>query len=201
MFLNVSENTWHNSAVYQNCNYTWLVDHQATDLFGLDVLGNATSATSTSASTSSGPGCAAFGALRPENRPIVLWFFTYQTKPATSALVFCSPQIEFWSVNATLDLTTRNVLNVAQVTRLGGTDGIVGNPQLPTQAYNGATFASNLSAVDQFVLARQNATILQLPAAVFQAAVSSPAGLVQSFQNNTMVNYATSVYVGSSDVS
>jgi hypothetical protein len=199
--------TWHNSAVYKNCNYTWLVNHEATDLFGLDVLGNGTSQTSTSSSTAQGDGCAVFGAQHAEQRPVVLWFFTYRTKPATGALAFCTPEIQLWNVDATVDLNTGNVTNITPTSKL---DPAAANnvTALNGLAYNGVAWSSDNSSlalntsVDQFVTARQNATRLQLPAAVFQATAALPGGFaasVSSFNassfNNTMVVYSNNIYV------
>lgn len=61
------------------------------------------------------------------------------------------------------------------------------------RAYNGIQF--NLTNPDEFVLERQNATRIQLPAAVFQAAVQSPQGLVGSFDAGKFVDLSSAVYV------
>lgn len=68
-------------------------------------------------------------------------------------------------------------------------------PPLNGRAYNGIRF--NLSDPDEFVLRRLEALQLQLPAAVFQAAVQSPEGLLGSFDADKFVNLATRVYVRS----
>jgi hypothetical protein len=190
---------WLNSAVYQNCNYTWSVNHQAQDLFGLDVFGKATSQTLTSPSTAQGPGCAALAELPAEHRPVVLWFFTYRTAPISSAVVFCTPKIELWAVNATVDLNTHNLTSVVTNTLLD-TTAANNMSALGGSAFNGAAWPSNDSVtlnttVDPFIAARQSATLLQLPAAVFQAAADSQGGIADSFNNNRMVPYAQAIYV------
>jgi hypothetical protein len=193
-YHNLTTNAWLNSAVYQNCNYTWSVNHEAQDLFGLDVFGSATSQTLTSPSTAQGPGCAALAALPAEHRPVVLWFFTYRTAPISSAVVFCTPKIELWAVNATVDLNTHNLTSVVTNTLL---DTTAANNM---SAFNGAAWPSNDSvtlnnSVDPFIAARQSATLLQLPAAVFQAAADSQGGIADSFNNNRMIPYAQAIYV------
>lgn len=61
------------------------------------------------------------------------------------------------------------------------------------RAYNGIRF--NLTNADQFVIARSNATDLQLPASIFQAASQAPGGIPVAFQTNSFVEMATKVYV------
>lgn len=71
-------------------------------------------------------------------------------------------------------------------------DTVLG-PPINGQAYNGIEF--NLTDADPFVLARRDATALQLPAAVFQLAEQSERGLFDSFLDDTLANYANEVYV------
>ncbi|KAJ3560319.1 hypothetical protein NP233_g10916 [Leucocoprinus birnbaumii] len=52
----------------------------------------------------------------------------------------------------------------------------------------------NITDPDEFVGSRLQALRLQLPAAVFQAAVQSPEGIIGSFDANRFVNLATRVY-------
>ena len=61
------------------------------------------------------------------------------------------------------------------------------------RAYNGIEF--NLTNPNRFILARRNATQLQMPAAVFQSAGQSPGGLDAAFNSNKFTDLATEVYV------
>ena len=70
---------------------------------------------------------------------------------------------------------------------------VTGAP-LNGRAYNGIAF--NLTNPDQFVLARQNATRLQLPASVYQAALQTPQGAVGNFGNISYSTLVDQVYVG-----
>jgi len=69
---------------------------------------------------------------------------------------------------------------------------VTGMP-LNGQAFNGIIF--NLTDADEFVIARSNATKLQLPASIFQAAITAPGGLAVAFQTNSFVEMVTKVYV------
>lgn len=71
--------------------------------------------------------------------------------------------------------------------------GSITGPPLNGHAYNGIRF--NLSNPDEFISRRLEALQLQLPAAVFQAAVQSPEGVIGSFDADKFVNIATRVYV------
>ncbi|KAG6809944.1 hypothetical protein H0H92_013993 [Tricholoma furcatifolium] len=134
----------------------------------------------------------------PQFSPVVFWFFTYNPTPSASATL-CSPSISLWDVNVSVDLAT---MNLTEVTELGpfssssnfsSLSGNVTGAPLFGNAYNGIAF--NLTNPDDFVLARENATKLQLPAAVFQAAVQSSAGLAGSFEENSFVELSSQVYV------
>jgi hypothetical protein len=191
--------TWHNSAVYKGCNFTWSVNKVAKDLFGLDVLGN----TNASSSVSFGDGCAQFRDTPVEHQPIALWFFTYRTQPnPSSSIAFCEPSIDLWRVRAEVDLTARNLTNVDIIGSLsssdmgGGLSGNITGTPLNGQAYNGAAFDPNqLAQADPFVLSRATATNLQLPAAVMQAARLDPAGFEAAFATQKFVDLSNSVYV------
>jgi hypothetical protein len=61
------------------------------------------------------------------------------------------------------------------------------------RAYNGIEF--NLTNPDRFVLARVNATQLQIPAAVFQSANQDPAGIDAVFNTDKFTELTSEVYV------
>jgi len=69
----------------------------------------------------------------------------------------------------------------------------VTGPPLNNRAYNGIMF--NLTNPDRFILARANATRLQLPAAVYQAANKSPLGFSDSFDEIALTNLSKKIYV------
>jgi hypothetical protein len=128
-------------------------------------------------------------------RPVVLWFFTYDSSPPQGSATYCAPSISLWDVTATVDITTKNLTSVKPIGPIGtGNSGFPG-PPMYGQAYNGIAF--NLTNKDAFVMERSRAIQLQLPASVFQAAVIAPGGLPVAFQQNSFVGLATQVYVNS----
>ncbi len=128
-----------------------------------------------------------------------IWGSRYEPEAAASATL-CFPSITLWDVNVNLDLTSGNITRVTELRPFSSSSNFsslsanVTGPPLNGRAYNGIEF--NLTNPDRFVLARRNATQLQMPAAVFQAASQSPEGLIGSFQANTFARLSTNVYVG-----
>ncbi|KAJ7598615.1 hypothetical protein C8J56DRAFT_914511 [Mycena floridula] len=178
MVLKPDGTGWTNSASLDGCSMTWNVDHSAVTLFGADIL-NCTQA------------------FPPQFAPVVFWFFTYQPSAMSSA-TFCYPTFTLWDVHVNLDLASGNITNVQELrtftsaSNFSESSANVTGPPLNGNAYNGIRF--NLINPDIFVLARQNATQLQMPAAVYQAAIHSPEGLVGSFQADQFVGLTQSVY-------
>jgi len=131
-------------------------------------------------------------------RPVVLWFFTYDTTPPQGSATFCTPNISFWDVTATVDITTGNLISVEEIgpfnsnSPFSSISGNVTGPPMNGQAFNGIRF--NLSITDQFVIARSNATDLELPGSIFQAASTGSGGLTAAFETNSFVGMATMVY-------
>lgn len=118
----------------------------------------------------------------------------------------CTPKRELYNVEATLDLATRNLTGVQAVSSFmpsrTSTDP-TNNPSeiarlarnatgypLYGHAYNGLFFDTTINTSDPYVSPRQTAIQLALPAAVFQAALSSEAGLTGTFKNGDFVNLA-----------
>ncbi len=125
----------------------------------------------------------------------------YQPTPAASATL-CFPSFTLWDVNVKVDLGSGNITKVTQLQPFSSSSNfsslsanVTGAP-LNGRAYNGIQF--NLTDPDPFVLARRNATQLQMPAAVYQSAVQSPEGLVGSFEADRFVRLSTNVYVSAS---
>ncbi|KAG6879843.1 hypothetical protein C0992_010801 [Termitomyces sp. T32_za158] len=117
---------------------------------------------------------------------------------ARASATFCFPRISLWDVNVNVDLATGNLTKVVEIGSFSTSSNfsslsanVTGAP-LFGRAYNGVQF--NLSNPDPFVVDRQTATRTQLPAAVFQAAVQSPQGLIESFDTHAFANLTTSVY-------
>jgi hypothetical protein len=174
---------WTNSATFNGCTFTYTVNQTTAHLFGTNVMDD----------------CDNTGT--PEFfRPIVLWFFTYDTTPPQGSATFCNPTISLWDVTATVDIPTGNLLSVEEIAPFNSSTSpfaslsgnVTGSP-MNGRAYNGVRF--NLTTVDEFVIARSNATDLQLPASVFQAASQAPGGLSTAFQTNSFVGMATKIYV------
>lgn len=118
---------------------------------------------------------------------------------AQASVTFCSPTIDLWEVNVGVDVGTGNVTQLTEIRPFSSSSNFsslsanVTGPPLNGRAYNGVKF--QLSTQDQFILARENATQLQLPASIYQAAIKSPQGYVGSFQAGTLHVLADQVYV------
>lgn len=169
---------WNNTVNSNGCSITWSVDRNATTLFGTDI-----------------PSCTP--EPLPQFAPVIIWFFTYQPQAQASATI-CSPKISLIDVTASIDIATSNLTNVVELrpfspsSNFSSFAGNITGPPLNGRAYNGIRF--NLTNPDEFVLGRNAALQLQLPAAVFQAAVQSPQGLAGSFDANAFTSLATTVY-------
>ena len=174
---------WQNNATFNNCTFSYTVSNSTPHLFGSDVFDNCI------------PGEPVWF------QPIVLWFFTYDTLPPQGSATYCSPAISLWEVEVEVDIATGNLISAQEIRQLNATStsplaslsgNITGSP-LNGRAYNGIKF--NLTGADQFVIARQNATALQLPSSVLQAAATSPGGLPTAFATNSFTGMAVRVYV------
>jgi len=116
-----------------------------------------------------------------------------------ASATFCYPSISLWEVSAGVDIGTGNVTSVTEIRHFTQSSNFssfsanVTGPPLNGRAYNGIRF--NLTNPDQFVLGRQNATQLQLPAGIYQAAINTPEGYQGSFSNNAFAALSDTVYV------
>ena len=155
--------------------------------------------------------CSRLTDIPQQFRPILFWFFTHDPEPLAS-IVMCTPNLQLYNVEATLDLASRNLTdvhpvssfipsrssadpagNTSEIARLAS--NVTGYP-LNGHAYNGLFFDTTINTSDPYVSPRQTAIQLALPAAVFQAALSSDQGLTGTFKNGDFVNLANRVYVG-----
>lgn len=135
-------------------------------------------------------------------RPIVVWFFTYDTSPPQGSATHCAPTISLWEVEAQVDIASMNLTSVQEIRPFDAStspfsaaaDNITA---LNGQAYNGVAFDAPYP--DQFVLQRENATNVMLPASILQAASTGPGGLTGAFANNSFTSMATQVYVSCYD--
>ena len=124
------------------------------------------------------------------------------TPSAMASATFCYPSFSIWEVNAGVDIRTGKVTKVSEIrpfsqySNFSSFSANVTGPPLNGRAYNGIKF--NLTGInpDQFVLGRQNATRLQLPAAIYQAATRSPGGYIGTFTNGNFSVLSNQVYVG-----
>ncbi|KAF7761476.1 hypothetical protein Agabi119p4_9468 [Agaricus bisporus var. burnettii] len=170
---------WTNSINTENCTVTFFVDHNATSLFGTTL-----------------PSC---NPQPPAQfSPVIFWFFTYETKPPQASATFCQPTLELWDVTASVDIATGNVTDITPLQPFTSASNfsslaanITGDP-LDGRLYNGIQF--DLENPDVFVQRRLEALQLQLPAAMYQAAVQSEPGLVGSFDEDRFVSIANHVY-------
>lgn len=130
-------------------------------------------------------------------------FFRYVPAAQASA-TFCYPSISLWEVNVAVNIPTGNVTAVSEIQPFSSSSNFssfsanVTGPPLNGRAYNGIQF--NLTNPDQFILGRQNATQLQLPASIYQAALKTPQGFIGSFQNDTLSALTDQVYVNISSL-
>ncbi|KIM42246.1 hypothetical protein M413DRAFT_70686 [Hebeloma cylindrosporum] len=169
---------WTNYASSNGCSITWSVSSGTDILFGADI-----------------PTCDSN--QPPQFGPVVFWFFKY-TPAAMASATFCYPSFSIWEVNVGVDVRTGNVTKVSEIapfsqySNFSSFSANVTGPPLNGRAYNGIRF--NLTDPDQFVLGRQNATQLQLPAAIYQAATQSPEGYVGNFANGGFSALSDKVY-------
>jgi hypothetical protein len=122
----------------------------------------------------------------------------YTPSPVASA-TFCYPSISIWEVNVGVDIRTGNVANVSEIGPFSQYSNFStfspNDPPLNGSVYNGIKFELGADP-DQFVLGRQNATQLQLPAAIYQAATQSLEGYFGTFSNGNFSALSDKVYVG-----
>jgi hypothetical protein len=173
---------WQNNVTFNGCTFTYSVNHSTPHLFGSDVFEDCI------------PGEPVWF------QPIVLWFFTYDTTPPQGSATYCAPALSLWEVAVTVDIATANLTSVQEINPLStnstspfaSLSGNITGAPLNGQAYNGIQF--NMTGADQFVIARQNATDLQLPSSIFQSVATSPGGLTAGFATNSFTEMATRVY-------
>ena len=128
-------------------------------------------------------------------RRVAFWYFTYDPSLLVAA-TFCSPAIELWTVNVTVDIATSNVTSVMPLSQLvdynaaaGGVSSITGPPN-NGKAFNGIEFDFDFLLNNEFVMAKENATRLQLPAAVMQAVETT-----QVYTREEFNSFTNQVYV------
>jgi hypothetical protein len=175
---------WSNTATQGPCSITWTVDNSTINLFGATVP-NCTS-----------PG---YDTTPSQFQPVVFWFFTYEPNASASA-TFCSPSISLWDVTVNVDLATGNLTQVtvirpfdASYSNFSSASANITGAPLDGRAYNGVSFP--FAQNNSFVLAREAAITLQLPAAVLQSAQNSPEGLASVFSTNGFAELSSQVYV------
>ncbi|KAL0957578.1 hypothetical protein HGRIS_001362 [Hohenbuehelia grisea] len=170
---------WNNSVNSNGCTFTVSVDRNASTLFG----------TGTPTCTNQVP---------QQFAPVIFWFFTYNPTAMASGII-CTPSFSLFDVAVTVDIATANLTSVTELKPFSSfsnfsetSANITGSP-LNGRAYNGLQFDLGPSP-SRFTLAKKAATQLQLPAAVYQAAVQAPEGLVGTFTADKFVQRSTQVY-------
>ncbi|KAJ7068060.1 hypothetical protein C8F01DRAFT_1116696 [Mycena amicta] len=178
MTIHTDGSGWTNTLSQSGCNFAFVVDHSAEDLFG-----------------SSTPDCG--NATAPQFLPAIFWFFSYVPSPKSSA-TFCTPTISLVDAEVTIDLGSGNVTNVHELGPFNAATSpfgsLSGNLTTAPHAYNGINFT--LTNPDKFTLARMSAIELTMPAAVYLAAVQSSQGVQGFFDADSFVNWSNEVYVG-----
>ena len=168
---------------FNGCTLSYTVNESTPDLFGADV----------------------FSDCIPSQpvwfQPIVFWFFSFDTISPQGSATYCAPAISLWEVAVTVDIASGNLTSVEEISQLNANStsplvalygNITGAP-LEGRAYNGLRF--NTTGADQFVMARQNATDLQLPSSIIRAMEGRPGGLSAAFAENSFTGMAVQVYV------
>jgi hypothetical protein len=175
---------WSNTASGEGCTISWSVDRNATNLFGATVP-NCTSAN--------------YGSIPEQFRPVSFWFFTYEPSAAAS-VTFCTAAISLWDVTVKVDIATGNLTEVVPLrpfdssySNYSSMSATITGAPLNGRAYNGIDFP--FAEDNRIVAARKEAIQLQLPAAVFQSAQTSPEGLIAVFGTNRFAQLSTQVYV------
>jgi hypothetical protein len=130
--------------------------------------------------------CASESQLSISFRQVVFWFYTPSPSVVLTA-IFCSPTIELWNVTVTIDPTTTSVTSLTPRQQIQNVSSITGPPG-NGRAYNGVEFDGNFQQ-DTFSQQRQNATQVQLPAAVIQVGTQSGQFSQQRFRDLTETVY------------
>jgi hypothetical protein len=171
------DGSWNNSISVQGCSLNWVVNHTAEVIFGVNATNCSTAA--------------------PQFSPVAFWFFQYDPTVLASASV-CFPSFALFDVEVSYDVASQSLNNVTELgpftssSNFSSAAGNITGPPLNGTAYNGIEF--NLSNPDPFILARQAAIQLQMPAAILQKAQTSSAGLNASFTSNAFLRLSTMVY-------
>ncbi|KAF9445292.1 hypothetical protein P691DRAFT_762617 [Macrolepiota fuliginosa MF-IS2] len=119
-------------------------------------------------------------------------------QPIQATAAICTPTPEFWDVMTSVDIMTSNLTDVKELGHFSSASNfssLAGNiTELPLngRAYNSVDFG--LVDPDEVITVRLAALKLQLPAAIFQAAVQSPTGPTGSMDPDKYVSLVTQVY-------
>ncbi|KAI0827103.1 hypothetical protein BC628DRAFT_1338523 [Trametes gibbosa] len=164
---------WHNTAFFGQCERTWIVESNATYLYGVV--------------PASFTGCGEdFDGIPLQYRPILFWFFAYKPQPMAS-VIMCTPHASGQNVSVAIDLATHAV----DVTPLQNSPDDASVANIGPFAYNGVFFDENL---DQTAIARQEAIQQQLPGAILEAAKTKDPLLNSTFVFDGFTDLAQDVY-------
>jgi len=110
-----------------------------------------------------------------------------------ASAAFCTPKLSIHRVTAAADIATGNLTRVTLLEDITSSPeyASISGPPLNGRPYNGMRFP--LADPDPFVLARENATRLQLPAAILMAAQLQTEN--DYFANNKFWEVSQEVYV------
>ncbi|RPD65679.1 hypothetical protein L226DRAFT_567116 [Lentinus tigrinus ALCF2SS1-7] len=169
----VGTRIWHNTAWFDDCRFSWTVNNDSSNLFGVETLPDAA-------------GCSNFTGTPLQHRPVVFWFFSYEPQPIFS-VVQCTPQVTVSNVNVAVDLVSNTTTLVTINETTTSTIGSLG--YLP---YNGLFFDDG--TLDQTAMSRLQSVQEQLLSAAFQAAKARDPALRNTFVYYGFTNITADIY-------
>ncbi|KAJ7480812.1 hypothetical protein FB451DRAFT_1030930 [Mycena latifolia] len=136
--------------------------------------------------------CSDSAALNIALQPLMFWFWNVKADQTPEVrTVFCNPTMELFSVNATADLTTGQLLSIVILETYTADNNLTGAP-LNGVPYNAIIFENN---PNPFIQARATATRVGVPGAIFRSALQEPDGLQSVFDlPNGFLDLTNTVY-------
>ncbi|KAF8433924.1 hypothetical protein L210DRAFT_3454427 [Boletus edulis BED1] len=129
--------------------------------------------------------CGASG-LDVKFQPVVFWFYLNSSSPQVAS-VYCSPTMNVFTVETSMNLTTASLGDCTIIDPVQGTNNVTGSPQYG-RPYNGQvptmlSFVVFGSIQDPYVSSRALAVNFGLPDAIHRYASRQPGGLLSVFQD------------------
>jgi len=121
--------------------------------------------------------CGASG-LDVKFQPVVFWFYLNSSTPQVAS-VYCSPTMNVFTVETSMNLTTASLGPCTIIEPAQGTNNVTGSPQ-NGRPYNGVVFES---IQDPYISSRALAVNFGLPDAIHRYASRQPGGPLSVFQD------------------